>query len=54
MRVAPDAGPERWFLLHEEECCLPAIALGELAFGIAKLEFGARNSKLQNQLGEWL
>ncbi len=53
MKAEPDASVERWFLLNEEKCCLPSIAIGELAFGVAKLESGARKSKLQNQLSEW-
>jgi toxin FitB len=40
-------------LLLEEDSCLSSIAIGELAFGIAKLDAGARKSSLQAQLAEW-
>jgi predicted nucleic acid-binding protein len=53
MRVQSNATVERWFLMHEEECCLSSIAIGELAYGIAKLEIGIRRSKLESQLSEW-
>lgn len=53
MKAESDASVERWFLLNEEECCLSSIAIGVLAFGVAKLESGARKSKLQSQLSEW-
>ncbi len=53
MKAEPEVSVERWFLLNEEECCLASIAIGELAYGVAKLESGARKSKLQSQLSEW-
>jgi toxin FitB len=53
MKGEPHASVERWFLLHEEECWLSSIALGELAFGVAKLEPGTRKAKLQSQVSEW-
>jgi toxin FitB len=53
MRAEPNVRVERWFLMHEDECCLASIAIGELAFGISKLESGTRKAKLQGQLSEW-
>jgi predicted nucleic acid-binding protein len=41
----PEAAVERWFLMHEEESHIPSIAIGELAFGVAKLEAGLRKSQ---------
>jgi predicted nucleic acid-binding protein len=53
MKPLPDTKVEHWFLMHEEDCALSSTALAELAFGIAKLEVGIRQSKLQAQLAEW-
>lgn len=44
---------EHWFLVHEEECSPCAVTVGELAYGIAKLEQGARRAALAAQLAEW-
>ena len=53
MRPACDVVVLRWFLLHEESCCLSAVAIGELAYGVAKLEDGHRRRRLEAQVGEW-
>lgn len=53
MKPVPDLLVERWFLLNEEDCCLASVVIGELAFGIGKLDDGARKSNLQSQLFEW-
>jgi predicted nucleic acid-binding protein len=53
MRSLPDPRVERWFLFHEEECCLASVSISELAYGIAKLEEGARRYALAAQLAEW-
>jgi toxin FitB len=45
MRAEPNPAVERWFLMNEEICRICTIAIGEIAFGIAKLEVG--------QLAEW-
>ncbi len=53
MKPTPDVAVERWYLLNEEETALPAIALAELAYGIARLAGGARREALAARLVEW-
>jgi toxin FitB len=53
MRETCDPAVAHWFYLHEGDAALPAIAIAELAFGIAKLPDGARRSALAGQLAEW-
>jgi toxin FitB len=53
MRAEPNPAVERWFLMNEEICRICTIAIGEIAFGIAKLEAGEKKSKLLGQLAEW-
>lgn len=52
-RPAPDPAVESWYLSHAGECWLASVALGEMAYGIAKLEPGGRRSRLENQLTDW-
>ena len=53
MREACDPGVAHWFSLNEGDAALPAMAIAELAFGIAKLPEGARRNALTSQLAEW-
>ena len=53
MRETCDARVAQWFSLNEGDAALPAIAIAELAFGIAKLPEGARRNALASKLGEW-
>lgn len=53
MKPAPDRAVEHWFLLHEEECALASIAIGELAYGVAKLDEGSRKARLAAQITDW-
>jgi predicted nucleic acid-binding protein len=53
MKAVPDPAVERWFLLNADECALASIAIGELAYGIAKLDDGARKARLSEQIAEW-
>lgn len=53
MKSTPEHAVERWFLMHEEETCLASVSIGELAYGIDKLDGGVRKTKFQNQLSEW-
>ena len=53
MRETCDARVAQWFSLNESDAALPAIAIAELAFGIAKLPEGARRNALASRLGEW-
>jgi predicted nucleic acid-binding protein len=52
-RETCDPGMAQWFSLNEGDAALPAIAIAELAFGIAKLPEGARRNALTSQLAEW-
>ena len=53
MRENIDSGVARWFTVNDGQAALPAIAIAELAFGIAKLPEGARRSAFTRQLAEW-
>jgi toxin FitB len=53
MKEAADRAVERWYFLNEEETVLPAVALAELAYGIARLADGARRRTLEARLVEW-
>jgi predicted nucleic acid-binding protein len=53
MKAAADPAVERWYLLNEEETVLPAVALAELAYGIARLSDGRRRRNLEARLTEW-
>lgn len=53
MKETVDKAVERWYFLNEEETALPAVALGELAYGIARLAGGARRRNLEVRLTEW-
>ena len=52
MKLAPDVKVEKWFLMNEDSYCLPSVAIGELAFGVAKLEVGSGRQQLQAQISE--
>lgn len=53
MKEAADRAVERWYFLNEEETVLPAVALAELAYGIARLSDGVRRRNLEARLVEW-
>ena len=53
MKAKPHGSVEHWFLFAEDDCHLPTVAVGEIAFGIARLAEGARKAKLSEQLAEW-
>jgi predicted nucleic acid-binding protein len=53
MKPAPDPTVDRWYLHNEEETAVPAIALAEIAYGIARLPDGARRGILEAKLVEW-
>jgi predicted nucleic acid-binding protein len=53
MKETADPAVERWYLMNEEESVLPAIALAELSYGIARLGDGRRRRNLEARLIEW-
>lgn len=53
MKATPHPAVERWFLFTADECALASIAIGELAYGVAKLEEGVRKARLASQVAEW-
>jgi predicted nucleic acid-binding protein len=53
LKAQPHPAVEHWFMRHEESCCLPSVAIAELAYGIAKLPDGVRKVAFQQQLSEW-
>ncbi|MGF1548966.1 MAG: type II toxin-antitoxin system VapC family toxin [Sphingomonadaceae bacterium] len=52
-RPAPAPAVERWYLANAGECWLAAVALGEMAYGVAKLPPGAGRTRLELQLADW-
>ena len=50
IKAAPDAAVQRWYVRHSEECWLSSITIAESAYGIAKLNQGARRVRLETQL----
>lgn len=53
MKDAADPSVEHWYLLNEEDTMLPATALAELSFGVARLADGRRRRELEARLTEW-
>jgi predicted nucleic acid-binding protein len=53
MKASPAPSVERWFLHHEDEVVLSSVAVAELAYGIRKLDAGARRDALALQLDAW-
>jgi predicted nucleic acid-binding protein len=53
MKAACDQRVAHWFLLNEEDCCLSAIVVAELCYGVAKLDSGSKRSRLHEQITEW-
>ena len=53
MRAASDPAVEAWFAANEQDTVIPAPAIGEIAFGIAKLPAGAKKRALESRLSEW-
>lgn len=53
MRENPHPDVAQWFFQNDGDAALPAIAIAELAFGIAKLPEGARRDALSQKLVEW-
>jgi len=53
MKDKADAAVERWYFLNEEDTALPAIALAELSYGVARLAEGIRRRNLEARLTEW-
>jgi predicted nucleic acid-binding protein len=53
MKPSPQAAVERWFLMNEDQCWISSVTLAEIAFGIAKLDPGAKRTRLEAQLSEF-
>jgi predicted nucleic acid-binding protein len=53
MKEKAQPAVERWYFLNEEETALPAVALAELSYGIARLVDGRRRRALETRLTEW-
>ncbi len=53
MKVAPNPAVGVWFAANQQDTVIPAPALGEIAFGIAKLPVGAKQKALEARLAEW-
>jgi predicted nucleic acid-binding protein len=53
MRPEPDGRVASWFIMNEDDTALATVAIGELAYGVAKLPEGRRRSRLESQLAEW-
>ena len=53
MKKPADPAVATWFLAHENQIVLPTPAIGEIAFGIARLPHGARRRDLEAKLTDW-
>jgi toxin FitB len=53
MKVVPNPAVDMWFAANQQDTAIPAPALGEIAFGIAKLPVGAKQKALEARLAEW-
>jgi predicted nucleic acid-binding protein len=53
MKTAPDTAVDAWFKRNELDIALPTPALGEIAFGVAKLPGGKKREGLNARLVEW-
>jgi predicted nucleic acid-binding protein len=53
MKDDPDPSVDKWFGRNEANVALPTPALGEIAFGIAKLATGKKQTALHTRLIEW-
>ncbi len=52
MKKPADPNVLNWYIANEAQTILPATALGEIAFGLSKLPFGKRRTKLQADFSE--
>jgi predicted nucleic acid-binding protein len=53
LKKVPDESVVSWLERHDAELALPTVALGEIAFGIAKIRPDERALRLELGLGEW-
>jgi predicted nucleic acid-binding protein len=53
MKANPAPAVERWFLRNEDDIVLSSVAVAEIAYGIRKLDPGARRNALTAQLDAW-
>ena len=53
MKERAEPSVERWYSLNDDETALPAVALAELSYGIARLADGVKRRNLEARLTEW-
>jgi predicted nucleic acid-binding protein len=53
IKIAPDPAVQRWYVDHADQIWLSSITIAESAYGIAKLDKGAKRIRLENQLTDW-
>ncbi len=53
IKVTPDLAVQRWYRLYSGDCWLSSISVAESAYGIAKLDRGAKRERLESQLTDW-
>jgi toxin FitB len=53
MKAEPNSAVDAWFATNQRDTAIPAPALGEIAFGLAKLPDGAKKSALEARLADW-
>lgn len=53
LKKAPDPSVMAWLERYDAELALPTVALGEIAYGIAKIRPDQRAKRLEQGLGEW-
>lgn len=53
IKVAPNLDVQNWYLRNADKCWLSSISIAESAYGVAKLDEGAKRVRLEAQLTDW-
>jgi predicted nucleic acid-binding protein len=53
LKRSPDEAVLAWLVRHDAELALPTVAIGEIAYGIAKIRPDERANRLNDGLLEW-
>ena len=53
MRPRPDPHVVAWLVTHDSDLALPAVVVGELAYGIEKIRHDERSPRLLANLSSW-
>jgi predicted nucleic acid-binding protein len=53
LRKQPNEGVLAWLVRHDAELALSTVAIGEIAYGVAKIRPDRRAKRLEDGLSEW-